>query len=417
MIWPSSSLSSVFDLILFALFPLAILLAFFRLARDGQWSQLRDLCFGFSTPDPFSLTRAYLAYAQYAKLSANELCAMRASYASLGRAHKRLGNKIGYAAKLDRLKYVTDLNSTITDGIVEMAEREYNLLGGASAKGGAAAVNNGDLARVREALRHFVRDWSAEGAGERETTFAPILEVLKAIPPSERAKMSVLVPGCGLGRLAWEISELGLNTTANELSYFMVLAFRFLVSSENTTMTNEHAVRPYAHWFSHQRSNDTLFRKVTFPDVVPRLSSKLKLVEGDFLKLDCLERTKSSSHGHAWNKQSSADNQHDTVGYDYIVTLFFIDTSPNVLLTMEHIYDLLKPGGAWINLGPLLWTSGGQTKLELSLGEVLAAAREIGFIDDPSIEQRSVECEYTSDPLAMMRWTYKAEFWTMRKPI
>ena len=191
----------------------------------------------------------------------------------------------------------------------------------------------------------------------------------------------------------------------------MILAFRFLVSPEKTTIPNEHAIHPYAHWFSHQRSNEALFRPVRFPDVVPRLSEKFKLIEGDFLKLSIPSSSNTSVA--CWQKQNSA---YEAPGYNYIATLFFIDTSLNVLTTMEHIYHLLKPGGAWINLGPLLWTGGGQTKLELSLEEVFAAACEIGFIEDPSIEKRTVECEYTGDSLAMMRWIYKAEFWVMRKP-
>ena len=79
---------------------------------------------------------------------------------------------------------------------------------------------------------------------------------------------------------------------------------------------------------------------------------------------------------------------------------------------MEHIYRLLKPGGAWINLVPLLWTGGAQTKLELSLEEVFAAAHLISFLDNTSTEKRTVECEYAGDMFAMMRWIYKAEFWT-----
>jgi hypothetical protein len=203
----------------------------------------------------------------------------------------------------------------------------------------------------------------------------------------------------------------GFNTIANELSYFMILAFRFLVSPGTTTAINEHTIHPYAHWFSHQRSNGALFRPVRLPDVVPRLSEKFRLVEGDFLHLS--PPVTSSKSITSLRKQEAS---REVAGYDYIVTLFFIDTSRNVLTTMEHIYLLLKPGGAWINLGPLLWTGGAQTKLELSLEEVFTAAHHIGFVDDSSIENRTIECEYTGDMSAMMRWIYKAEFWVMRKP-
>ena len=67
----------------------------------------------------------------------------------------------------------------------------------------------GDVVRVRESLKHFVRDWSVEGRKERDKIFGPILAVLREVQHGERARMRVLVPGAGLGRLAWEVSELG----------------------------------------------------------------------------------------------------------------------------------------------------------------------------------------------------------------
>jgi len=263
-----------------------------------------------------------------------------------------------------------------------------------------------DLMRVRESLKHFIRDWSSDGIREREKIFGPILDVLRKVDADERQTKRVLVPGSGLGRLAWEISELGfLETTANELSFFMNLALRFLLSPSTTSAANEHAIHPYAHWFSHQRSADSLFRSIPFPDVVPRLSPSFKLVEKDFLTLQ--------------PPPSPSPLLAPIPGYDYIVTLFFIDTSLNILTTLEHIYHLLRPGGTWINLGPLLWTGGAQSKLELSLEEVLRAAEEVGFVidlQDDGQQSRTVECEYTGDAQAMMRWIYRAEFWVAHKP-
>jgi len=191
----------------------------------------------------------------------------------------------------------------------------------------------------------------------------------------------------------------------------MTLALRFILSPKTTGTVNEHTLRPYAHWFSHQKSNTSLFRAIKFPDVVPRFSEKFHLIEEDFLKLASPTTTLQPL---SWMKHIGRRE-----GYDYIVTLFFIDTSLDVLATISHIHKLLRPGGTWINLGPLLWTGGGQTKLELSLEEVLEAAEEIGFVIDKSetgtSARRTVECEYTSDKNAMMRWTYKAEYWVAHK--
>lgn len=192
----------------------------------------------------------------------------------------------------------------------------------------------------------------------------------------------------------------------------MTLAFRFLLSPTTTTTPNEHSLRPYSHWFSHQRSNESLFRRLPFPDVVPRLSPNLHLLEQDFLTIPAPTPL-------TWSNDSLPVPAESTNGYDFIVTLFFIDTSLDVFTTMRHIYNLLRPGGTWINLGPLLWTSGGQAKVELSLEEVIQAAEEIGFFIANDTEgfsaRRTVECEYTGDRNAMMRWIYKAEFWVGHK--
>lgn len=41
--------------------------------------------------------------------------------------------------------------------------------------------------------------------------------------------------------------------------------------------------------------------------------------------------------------------------WDCVVTCFFVDTAPVVMEYIETIYHCLKPGGVWINLGPLLY--------------------------------------------------------------
>ena len=71
-------------------------------------------------------------------------------------------------------------------------------------------------------------------------------------------------------------------------------------------------------------------------------------------------------------------------------------------------------------MGPLLWTSSG-VALELSLDEVLRVVELVGFellpVNESGERVEMVECEYTSDSEAMMRWVYRAAFWTARKPV
>ena len=198
--------------------------------------------------------------------------------------------------------------------------------------------------------------------------------------------------------------HVGFRTTALELSPYMSLAFHFLLSSHTSPSTFSHIVHPFAYWFSHQRSNASLFRGVSFPDVLPRLSSDFRFSEGDFLKHTCS----------------------NDAGYACIITLFFIDTSFNVLSTLQQVLRLLRPGGIWINLGPLLWH--GEAQLEPCLEEVWAMCRELGFefIEGGGSIQRknhetdgskytSFKSEYTRDRDAMMHWVYEAEFWVARK--
>ena len=134
--------------------------------------------------------------------------------------------------------------------------------------------------------------------------------------------------------------------------------------------------------------------------MLPRYSTHFQIAEGDFLK----------------HKPANDEL------YDFIVTQFFIDTGSNVVATLQQIKGLLKPGGRWINLGPLLWSGGGSVAMELNLEEVLELAKEVGFeimIDEGQVEEkyrrRTVECEYTADRMGTFQRIYHAEFWVAKR--
>lgn len=58
-------------------------------------------------------------------------------------------------------------------------------------------------------MKHLVRDWSDEGRPERDALFPPILNALTTEFAEADAPNRILVPGCGVGRLAYEIGALG----------------------------------------------------------------------------------------------------------------------------------------------------------------------------------------------------------------
>jgi len=85
--------------------------------------------------------------------------------------------------------------------------------GNGNARGGPSKQGERDSSqeKVRSTLRSFVRDWSDLGREEREACYSPILEVLGREFPGERGGKKVLIPGCGLGRLAMEVAAMGMS--------------------------------------------------------------------------------------------------------------------------------------------------------------------------------------------------------------
>ena len=77
----------------------------------------------------------------------------------------------------------------------------------------------------------LVRDWSEDGQKERDTCYKPILDELERLyPPVIRSSKKVLVPGAGLGRLAYDVANLGFQSQGNEFSLFMLFASHFVLN-------------------------------------------------------------------------------------------------------------------------------------------------------------------------------------------
>lgn len=64
------------------------------------------------------------------------------------------------------------------------------------------------------------------------------------------------------------------------------------------------------------------------------------------------------------------------------MTSFFLDTAKNVVAYIEVIQKILKPGGVWINMGPLLYhfeELEDEISIELSYEEVREVILRSGF--------------------------------------
>lgn len=106
--------------------------------------------------------------------------------------------------------------------------------------------------------------------------------------------------------------------------------------------------------------------------------------------------------------------------YDIIVTLFFIDTARSLISYLETIHRLLRPGGRWINLGPLLY--GTSPFVQLSLDEIVALSARIGFefqetdaafgnITIPGMPVRGFEVAYGRNGRGLNKNAYQAQYW------
>lgn len=87
---------------------------------------------------------------------------------------------------------------------------------------GHADKNNMD--KCRSTLNQLFRDWSAEGAPEREACYAPVIRDLGSYLPTTDQKPRILVPGAGLGRLVYELCKAGYEVEGNEISYHQLFA-------------------------------------------------------------------------------------------------------------------------------------------------------------------------------------------------
>ncbi|TWU76117.1 hypothetical protein ED733_007857 [Metarhizium rileyi] len=190
----------------------------------------------------------------------------------------------------------------------------------------------------------------------------------------------------------------GFEVTINEWSMYMNAVYRFL---EFRTTPLAQSVHPFVDGWSHHVSDDNMMRAVSFPDV-PIHASKVLMLEGDF----------------------TTEFKNQTGYYDVVVTYFFIDTARNLMSYFETIKDVLKKGGTWINLGPLLY--GTSPLVQLSLEDIISITKEMGFhyldtdevcgkptFPEPTI--RSIEAVYSFDHKALTKNAYNAQFWAAEK--
>ncbi|KAL4523268.1 hypothetical protein Ndes2437B_g00396 [Nannochloris sp. 'desiccata'] len=296
-------------------------------------------------------------------------------------------------------------------------------------------VNPADADKVRYVLKNMMRDWSTEGEGERKESYGATVDEVKRlllsveVPPRVRTtelgaksatessvenngnldipRKKVLVPGCGLGRLCAELASLGFETIGNEHSYYMLIASAFVLN--DISRAEQWTIAPWVHSNNNHLTDADQLRPVFIPDVVPS---------------ELIERTAPGLLGMAAGEFTDVFNHVDYKDYfDAVATCFFIDTSHNIIQYLETVWHCLKPGGYWVNLGPLQWhwadahtylPESDQLSIEISLVEVQRVAQKIGFVMLKS--ETGKRCRYMCDDKSMLHQTYECAMWTAQKP-
>src|SRR5690606_38526576 len=121
---------------------------------------------------------------------------------------------------------------------------------------------------------------------EREICYKPFIDLLIKYYPKvdDRKDINVLVPGCGLARLPWEIFNLGFNCVANEISLYMLFGSNYILNCSDINKPN--IIYPFIHDTKNLLSlNDQLY-KIKIPDIntVPNINTgRIAMIGGDFM--------------------------------------------------------------------------------------------------------------------------------------
>ncbi|XP_011635873.1 carnosine N-methyltransferase [Pogonomyrmex barbatus] len=255
-----------------------------------------------------------------------------------------------------------------------------------------------DQEKVQATIKQLVRDWSVQGTEERKACYQPIIDEILCQFPSEHCTPSdvhILVPGAGLGRLAFEIAKRGYTCQGNEFSLFMLFASNFVLNKCRDI--NLYHVHPWVHQYMNNLKPEHQTQAVSFPDVSPSDlpgTAQFSMTAGDFLEV-------------------YTESDH----WDCVATCFFIDCANNVVQFIETIYKILKPGGVWINLGPLLYHFSDLPNEE-SIEPSYEAIREVilGFGFQLEKEETKVKTRYAQNINSMLQCEYNSVYFVCRKP-
>ena len=346
---------------------------------------------GFKERQHFaSVLRAFDYYERWASA---RLSRVEADYRRLSPAHQQL---LRIDAKVKALRAAVRQNAEVLALIVGPHRAHIGAIEEQAGLMPAGRPLESDMEKLQSTIKQFVREWSAEGAAEREAAQAPLLAALeRALPGGAVRGARVLVPGAGLGRLAWEVARRGFTSQASEFSYFMLIASNFVLNSlQPHGSVNVH---PWVLQTCNCKTYEDQARACAVPDVEPwslDAAARLSMCAGDFVEV--------------YREQQAQ--------WEAVLSMFFIDTAHNIVEYIRLFRQILVPGGAWVNLGPLLWhytDTPDEVSVDLTWAEVRALIIDAGFVIEHESWHR---CPYVRNVRSMYLMEYDCICFVARWP-
>lgn len=307
----------------------------------------------------------------------------------------------GYCEHLEKLQLAVSHNYEVIKIIIGDAAKMFKNVIYSQSKENLLVVksaNELDVSRIDSVLNQIVREWCVEGSSERAPCFNAILDALEEHYKfsKNRHLVKILVPGAGLGRLAFEIAKRGFSCQGNEFSLMMLIVSNFILNK--CREANLFTIYPWVSHFSNNLLSEHQITSVTFPDVNPTTipdNLSFSMVAGSFTEI--------------YNSES------DKESFDCITTCFFIDTAPNIVAYIETIHNILKPGGIWINFGPLLYHYADMPDSSIEPSYEIVREIIISFGFKFLTEQTNVPSYYTKNPNSMVTFQYSSVFFLCQK--
>ncbi|KAI0983148.1 hypothetical protein GJ496_007661 [Pomphorhynchus laevis] len=195
---------------------------------------------------------------------------------------------------ISKLRKLVNLNQAFLDEVIESSDQIftnvhssfYNHNKSDKLNALSSNVDSANYDKLKTTLKQIVRDWSIVGSEERSQCYQPIINAINSyFTGVQRSDICVLVPGAGLGRLAFDLAVDGYICQGNEVSLFMLFTSNYLINRgiEANTM----CIYPWITNFSNNLTYDDQCSSVYIPDINTYSFDSLKftMVAGNFLQV------------------------------------------------------------------------------------------------------------------------------------